>query len=134
MSTPPVLGYAQPVRNDVADVARLQRLSLICLLVRVVLLVAGLVLPLLMPLPLRGLLSLVGLAVWVLGAVFLFRLAVRVYPKGQGIVLGILSLVPFLGMIPMLIVIRKASFILRVNGVRVGLLGASMRDVPTTAR
>jgi hypothetical protein len=48
----------------------------------------------------------------------------------MGVVLGILTLIPCVGLIVLLIINSKATGILKKNGVRVGLLGAKMSDLP----
>ena len=58
------------------------------------------------------------------GAVFVFRLAIRIYSTALGVVLGILTLIPFLGLFVLLVVNGKATRILRDHGIKVGLLGA----------
>ncbi len=61
--------------------------------------------------------------------VFVFVLALRVYGQAAGIVLGILTLVPLVGLVVLLIVNQKATALLKEAGVHVGLLGARMSDI-----
>ena len=70
----------------------------------------------------RVLLTIVGVA----SAVYVVLLAMRVYNVALGIVLGLLSVVPCIGLIVLLVVNGKASTILRSNGHKVGLLGADL--------
>ena len=65
----------------------------------------------------------------VLGAVFVFLLSIKIYGTGLGIVLGILSLVPLVGLVVLLIVNGKATGVLKQNGIKVGLLGANLSQV-----
>jgi hypothetical protein len=58
------------------------------------------------------------------GTVFVFMLAMKVYSTGLGIVLGLLTLIPCVGLIVLLIVNGKATSVLQANGISVGLLGA----------
>lgn len=51
-------------------------------------------------------------------------LATRVYGTGAGIVLGVLTLIPCLGLVILLLVNRKATDVLKQHGIGVGLLGA----------
>jgi len=61
--------------------------------------------------------------------VFVFMLATRVYGQTAGIVLGILTLVPLVGLFVLLIVNQKATALLKEAGVHVGLLGANTSDI-----
>jgi hypothetical protein len=70
------------------------------------------------------------LVVGITAAVFIFMMAVKVYSTGVGVLLGILTLIPCIGLIVLLIINAKATSIMRQNGVRVGLLGANMSDLP----
>jgi hypothetical protein len=81
------------------------------------------------------LLSALGLLVFYLGVavtgtVFVFRMAVAVYGTGTGVVLGLLTLVPCVGLLVLLRINAKATNILKQNGIRVALLGANMSDLP----
>jgi hypothetical protein len=61
--------------------------------------------------------------------VFVFLLATKTYNVGVGILLGILTLIPCIGLIVLLIINSQATSILRSNGVRVGFIGASKNDL-----
>ena len=65
--------------------------------------------------------------------VFVFILAVRVYGTGLGVLYGILALVPCVGLIVLLVINGKATSTLRANGVKVGLLGANLAQLPPAA-
>ena len=65
------------------------------------------------------------LIVGLVGAVFVFMLAIKVYGTRLGIVLGVLSLVPLISLIVLLGVNGNATGILKQNGIKVGLLGAN---------
>lgn len=60
-----------------------------------------------------------------IGTIFVFLLSTRVYGLGVGSVLGLLTLVPYLGLFVLVLINGKANAVLRGNGVRVGLFGAS---------
>lgn len=64
-----------------------------------------------------------------LATVFVFMLALRVYGQTTGIVLGLLTLVPVVGLIVLLAVNQRATKILTDADVRVGLLGANTSDI-----
>lgn len=75
---------------------------------------------------------LIGIGVLVVGlagTVFVFLLAIKVYSTGVGVLLGILTLVPCIGLIVLLIVNGKATGILKQNGIKVGLLGANLSQI-----
>jgi len=70
--------------------------------------------------------SLVVLGAVIAGVVFAVLLAVRVYSTGAGIAMGILAIVPCLGLIMLLIINQAATKKLTENGIKVGFLGANM--------
>jgi hypothetical protein len=78
------------------------------------------------PEELRVLLGIAVFAVVIVATVFVFLLATKVYSTGVGVLLGILTLIPLIGMITLLMVSIKATSILQQNGIKVGLLGAKM--------
>ncbi len=82
-----------------------------------------------LPPQLRPIMGLGVLVLGVVSTVFVFRLAMRIYSTGVGIVLGILTLIPCIGLIVLLIVNSKATGILKENGITVGLLGANSSDI-----
>ena len=59
---------------------------------------------------------------------FVFLLAVEVQGTGLGIVFGILTFIPCLGLI-ILLIVNHATSMLQTNRVRVGLMGANMSDI-----
>jgi hypothetical protein len=129
-SVPPPnpLNYAVPQRNDLREIATRQRAIMFCILAYIVLIVVRFVVP---P-PLVLVIGLAILAVGVTSAVFVFMLAIALYGTGAGIILGILTLIPIVGLIVLLIVNGKATSILRAHGIKVGLLGADPRQIPDT--
>lgn len=64
-----------------------------------------------------------------LATVFVFMLALRLYGQNAGIALGLLTLVPLVGLIVLLSVNQRATKVLTDAGVRVGLLGARTSDI-----
>lgn len=125
-SVPPPnpLNYAVPQRNDLREIATRQRALMFCILAYIVLIVVRFVVP---P-PLLLVIGLAILAVGVTSAVFVFMLAIALYGTGVGIILGILTLIPIVGLIVLLIVNGKATGILRAHGIKVGLLGRPPPD------
>ncbi len=107
---------------NVREIAMRQKVVLVCILIYLVAVVAQFALP---P-ELRLFLGLGVLGVIVVATVFVFLLATKLYGTGLGIVLGILTLIPLLGLLVLLIVNAKATSTLREHGIKVGLLGAKI--------
>ena len=122
MTQPPPIGYASgpDPREYLREVARRQRMIMLCILAYIILVVCQFV----VPGPVRLILALLAFGVSVTAAVFVFLLAIKLYGTGAGIVLGILTLIPLIGLIVLLIVNGKATKILREHNISVGLLGA----------
>lgn len=74
-------------------------------------------------------LSLAGLLIVLTGMTFACILAVRVYGKFVGGLLGLLMFVPVVGLLGLLVVNRKATSILRKHGIKVGFYGADPAGV-----
>lgn len=125
MSQPPTPGPTLDLRK----VAMQQRSIMYCILTEIAVLVAQFAVHSSMPV-LGLLLSFIYLGIAVTGAVFLFMLAISIYNVALGVVLGILSLVPLLGLLILLMVNGKATKLLRSHGTRVGLLGADPTTIP----
>ncbi len=66
------------------------------------------------------------LALGLVSTVSVFVMAMKVYTIGQGLLVGILTMVPCLGLILLFLVNRKATKILRENGHDVGFFGADL--------
>lgn len=126
LAAPTPLNYAPPARNDLREIAKRQRAIMICILVYIIAVIAQFILP---P-ELRIIVSIAILAVMVTATVFVFMLAIALYSTGVGIVLGILTMVPLVGLIVLLIVNGKATNVLREHGIQVGLMGARLDQVP----
>jgi hypothetical protein len=124
-TTSTAVGVLSGDREDLRSIAKSQKGILICILVYLIAVFGQFALsPELRPLVGIGVL-LVGLV----GAVFVFMLAIKVYGVGVGILFGILSLIPLIGLIVLLIVNGKATGILKQNGIHVGLLGANISTI-----
>ena len=120
-ATSTAVGVLSGTRDDLRSVAKCQKGILVCILIYLVAVFGQFALP---P-EIRPLVGFGVLIVGLVGAVFVFMLAIKVYGTGLGIVLGILSLVPLIGLIVLLVVNGKATGILKQNGINVGLLGAN---------
>ena len=119
--------------GDLRTVAVSQKAVIFCILAQLVAYVVLLVVNNLTPQ--LGMLAAIGLvalylAVAITATVFLFMLAVKLYGTGTGVVLGLLTLLPCIGLFVLLIINSKATGVLQENGVRVGLFGANMGDLP----
>ncbi len=125
VNEPVVVGVLSGSREDLRSVAVYQKGILICILIYLIMVIVQLAIPE----DLRPLLALGVVPLGIVGAVFVFLLAIKVYGTGLGIVLGILSLVPLIGLFVLLVVNGKATRVLRDNGIHVGLLGADLSKV-----
>ena len=121
----PVVGVLSGKREDLKSVAQYQKGILVCILIYL----TAVLVRFLLPTEVLPLLGIGILALGVVGTVFVFLLAIKVYSTGIGILLGILTLVPCLGLIVLLIVNGKATSILKQNGIKVGLLGANLSQL-----
>lgn len=126
LAAPTPLNYAPPARNDLREIAKRQRAIMICILIYIIAVIGQFILP---P-ELRIIVSIAILAVMVTATVFVFMLAIALYSTGVGIVLGILTMVPLVGLIVLLIVNGKATNVLREHGIQVGLMGARLDQIP----
>jgi hypothetical protein len=123
----PAVGVLSGKREDVRAVAVCQKGILVCILIQILAVVCQFALPA----ALHILVMVGSLGVGLVGTVFIFMLATRVYGTGAGVLLGILTFIPCIGLIVLLIVNGRATTILRQNGYRVGLLGASLSQFNT---
>jgi hypothetical protein len=123
-------GVQRLSRQDVRSVGVYQKVILLCILAYLAAVVVSIVLP---P-ELRILVSLGMIGVSIASTVFVFLLAMKVYSTGMGVLLGILTLIPCIGLIVLLIVNGKATSVLRAHGYKVGLLGANLSAEPEPPR
>jgi hypothetical protein len=130
-----------PDRGKLREVALRQRAVTSCLLVYLIVGVARISLlpnPGNPPNPKDGpgpiililIVGLLTLAVIITTAVMVFRLAITIYGTGTGVLMGILTLIPILGLVSLLIVNGKATGILRSHGIKVGFMGAARAQIP----
>lgn len=126
LTEPRAVGIRSGNPADLRNVARYQKGVLVCILVYILLIVSQFF----VPESLRPLLAFVALGVVVAGTVFVFMLAIAMHSVGVGILLGLLTLLPCIGLITLLVVNGQATNVLRQNGIRVGLLGADMSQLP----
>lgn len=119
------VGILSGTRDDLRSVAQSQKGILVCILIYLVAVFGQFAFP---P-EVRPIVGIGVLLVGLVGAVFVFMLAIKVYGTGLGVVLGILSLIPCVGLLVLLIVNGKATGVLQQNGIKVGLLGANMSQI-----
>lgn len=119
-----VVGVVSGQRVDLRRVAVYQKGILFCILFYFFA-VAG---QFLLPESLQLLVVLSVVVIGLTGAVFVFMLATKIYGTGQGVLLGILTFIPCIGLIALVVVNGKATKILQHNDIKVGLLGARMSD------
>jgi len=120
MSEAPVVGVLSGRREDVRAVATYQKGVIVCILLYIVALIVQFALPV----QYRPFLAAGALLVVLAGGIFAFLLTIRVYGLGLGILLGLLTIVPCVGLLVLLMVNGKATNVLRQNGYTVGLFGA----------
>ncbi|HUX15257.1 MAG TPA: hypothetical protein VMW52_02225 [Phycisphaerae bacterium] len=113
---------AAPPREELKSIAIKQRRVLICILCYIVIFVLALVLIDLSGAPAR-LVKLCLLATGIVSAVFVFMLGIQLYGTAVGVLLGLLTFLPFIGLLVLLIVNAKATRTLKAGGLRVGFLG-----------
>jgi len=63
------------------------------------------------------------------GTFFVFSMAIKVYNPLAGVLLGLLTLIPCIGLINLAAVNGKATSILKQNGIKVGFLGAKLSQI-----
>jgi hypothetical protein len=120
-----VVGVLSGQREDLRSVAKYQKGILVCILLYLIAVIFQFALP-----PEALPILIVGVVVLLLaGTIFVFLLAMKVYGQGMGILLGILTLIPLVGLFVLLRVNAKATSVLQQNGVKVGLLGANLSQV-----
>jgi hypothetical protein len=125
-----VADQAELSRDALRNVATYQKAILLCILANIVVWIVAVSTQTVLPPVLQVLLLLVILAVSVTATVFVFLLATQVYSTGMGVLLGILTLFPCIGLLTLLIINSKATTVLRKHGIRVGFLGAKTSDIP----
>ena len=118
-------------RNDVRVIAVRQKIVLFCILInifafgfRVSVNAAG------SPRSLQFVLAVTLLVSTLTVLVFSMLLAMKVYNPVVGVFLSLLTIIPILGLLILLLISSRASKILESNGIKVGLFGANLSDLP----
>ena len=105
------IGIVSGSREDLRSVARYQKVILVCILLYFIAVFAQFG----FPVTIRPLLGLGILGVGLVGAIFAILLAIKTHGPVFGIILGILCLVPFLGLLTLLLINSKATTVLKKN-------------------
>ncbi len=119
---PVPLGYAAPPPTKLLTIAARQKAIIWCILGYFALVPAALFMP-------RAVANLLLLGIGLTGAVFVFMLAVALYGAIAGIALGVGTLIPIAGLFVLLGINQRATRLLRDHGIRVGLMGADLRQL-----
>jgi hypothetical protein len=119
------VGVRSGLRDDLRSVAKFQKGIIVCIAIYLL----AFVIQFAFPRELRPIVAIGVVLTGVVGAAFVFLLAIKVYGKGVGVLLGLLSLVPFLGLVVLLIINGKATSILKQNGIEVGFFGANVAAI-----
>jgi hypothetical protein len=119
------LGVNSGRREDLRSVARFQKGILVCILLQIILFIAQLIAP---P-EIKWLFALAYLPVALAGTVFAVLLALKVYNAVLGVLFGLATLLPCIGLIALLAINQRATGVLTQNGIKVGLMGASLSQV-----
>jgi hypothetical protein len=126
-TTDRVVGVKSGRREDLKAVAVAQKSILICILLYILCICGQLVLARSQQTANYSIyIGVVALVVVLVATVSVFLLAIRVYSVASGILLGIGTLIPCLGLLILLMINGKATKIMRENGHHVGLLGADL--------
>lgn len=120
-----VIGVRSGLRADLRKIAIYQKSVMFCLLAYCPLVIALTFAP-----PEYELLVAVPyLATTLAAIVSVFLLSIKIHRTGLGILLGLFVLLPCLGLFVLLLINAKATEILRLNGLKVGLFGANLSDI-----
>jgi len=112
-------------RATLRSIAVYQKVILVCILVYILSFVAQFF----VPTDLRWTVGIPVLLVVLTATVFVFLLSTKVYSVAIGVLLGLLTLIPCIGLIALLIINSKATGTLKANGISVGLLGADLSQI-----
>jgi hypothetical protein len=124
-----IVGVRSGSRDELLNVAKYQRRVITCVQAQVM---TGAALMYFLPrvVPQVAFLLYVGLLlVGLVSSAFVFLLAINVYSTSVGILLGVLGIIPCIGLVVLLAVNGKATSILKQNGIQVGLMGANLSQL-----
>lgn len=124
----PRSGNSRIDRPTLRAIAIYQKVILLCILAYVTLFVGQFF----VPAETKWVLGIFGLAVILTATVFVFLLSTKVYSVVAGVLLGLVTLVPCVGLIALLVINGKATSTLRAHGINVGLIGADLSQIDKT--
>jgi hypothetical protein len=128
------IGVNSGKAEDLKKVAQYQKGIIYCILANLALIVVNIVAGQVLEGGAEAMAGLAIIGIYLLVAVAqlacIVLLATQVYNIGVGILIGILSFVPCLNLILLLVVNQKATSVLQQNGIKVGLMGADMSQLP----
>jgi hypothetical protein len=121
------LQAARPGRGneDLKQIANYQRGVILCIVIQILGYMINMFAARTNP-PLTGIVGMVVLGAIIAGVVFAILLGTRVYSTAAGVVMGLLAIVPCLGLVFLLIINQAATKRLTENGIQVGFFGADM--------
>jgi len=120
-------------KAKLAAIASAQRKLIVCIFLQIVFYI-GLVVtgggktPNTGPAMVTRVLGAATLVAGIVGTIYAFKLAIKLYSVGLGTVLGVLTLIPCLGLLVLLSINSKATTLLRDKGHHVGFMGADMSE------
>jgi hypothetical protein len=109
-------------RNDLRTIAARQKAIMICILVDILSVAAVIALPRELKILPAATLVIAGIA----SVVYVFLLSMSLYSVGTGVILGLLTFIPYVGLVVLVTVSAKATRELREYGYKVGFMGADM--------
>ena len=128
-----VVGVKSGTIEELRNVAKYQKGILYCILLQLLNIAFQMFLGYALKIePTEGIRLIYGglsLVVGIASTVFVFRLAINLYSTVVGIGLGVLTLIPCIGLFVLLIVNGKATSVLSRNGIKVGLMGANRSQI-----
>lgn len=120
---PPTQKDTAPYRlspEKLQSIASIQKALIVFIALRII----GFVIALSLPPEIGGFVMIATYFIAILSTITVVLLAMQVYTVGQGILYGLLSLIPCIGLIVLLQVNGEATKTLQENGIKVGLFGA----------
>lgn len=120
-----VVGVVSGKRDDLRAVAMYQKGVIVAILLYLAVIVAQFMLP---PQAIIFI-GLAGFMAMLLGAASAILLSVKVYGPIVGLLMGLLVLIPLLGLIVLLLINNRATRTMRDNDIEVGLFGARMSQI-----
>jgi hypothetical protein len=128
------VGVRSGLRTDLRDIAVYQKGIIVCILIYLLTLgVSVAVSSGRLGIPPTVALVVLGIFVlnFLVGAVFVFLLAMKVYHPVVGVLMAILCILPCVGLVVLLLINTRATNTLKSNGIEVGFLGANLDRIPT---